>query len=119
MKTIEIKMGKFSYQAGGTTHKGEFNVYQARHGGIMLLMGTAAICLTQQQVNDLAVDCYGLADFDIDAYKNFYEKENQSPSHYFYPSRENNRFCECGRYLTDDCHRRADVKKELTKKIEP
>jgi hypothetical protein len=71
-------MGKFSYQVGDTTYKGDFNIYQARHGGIMLLMGKTAICLTQQQVNDLAIDCYGLAEFDIDAYKSFYENEKQA-----------------------------------------
>jgi len=26
--------------------------------------------------------------------------------HYFSPSKENDRFCECGKYLTDDCHKR-------------
>lgn len=71
-------MGKFSYQIGDTTYKGEFNIYQARHGGIMLLMGKTAACLTQQQVNDLAIDCYGLAEFDVDAYKSFYENEKQA-----------------------------------------
>jgi len=69
------KMGNFSYQVGNSTYKGEFNIYQAKYGGIMLSMGKKAVCLTQQQVNDLSIDCYELAEFDIDAYKNFYEKE--------------------------------------------
>jgi len=68
-------MGKFSYQIGNSTYTGEFNIYQAKHGGIMLSMGKKATCLTQQQVNDLSIDCYGLAEFDIDAYKNFYKNE--------------------------------------------
>jgi hypothetical protein len=71
-------MGKFSYQSGDTTFKGDFNIYQARHGGIMLLMGNTAVCLTQEQVNNLAIDCYSLAEFDFNSYKSFYENERQA-----------------------------------------
>jgi hypothetical protein len=108
-------MGKFSYQSGDTTFKGDFNIYQARHGGIMLLMGNTAVCLTQQQVNDLAITVYELAEFDLDSYKSFYENEKQALnisavnyllSHYFDASPDNDRFCKCGKYLTDDCHKR-------------
>ena len=33
-------MGKFEYQSGDTKFKGAFDIYQARSGAIMLLMGS-------------------------------------------------------------------------------
>jgi len=65
-------MGNFEYESGDTKFKGAFNVYQARNGAIMLLMGTKVSALTYSQINDLNINCYGLADFNHDDFKKYY-----------------------------------------------
>ena len=65
-------MGKFEYESGDTKIKGDFNIYQARSGAIMLLMGTKVSALTYSQINDLDIDCYELKDFNHDDFVNYY-----------------------------------------------
>ena len=65
-------MGKFEYESGATKFKGAFNIYQARNGAIMLLMGTKISALTYSQINDLNINCYELADFNDDAFQKYY-----------------------------------------------
>ena len=38
-------MGKFEYESGNTKFKGAFNIYQARNGAIMLLIGNESFCI--------------------------------------------------------------------------
>lgn len=73
-------MGKYNYKTGDITHKGDFNIYQARHGGIMLLMAKKAVVLTKQQVDDLPINPYELEDFDIDSYNDYYKCAVAKPS---------------------------------------
>ena len=65
-------MGKFEYQSGETTFKGAFNIYQAKSGAIMLLMGTKYTALTYCQINDLNIDCYELSEFNHDDFEHYY-----------------------------------------------
>ena len=65
-------MGKFEYESGATKFKGAFNVYQARNGAIMLLMGAKASALTYSQINDLNINCYELAVFNLDTFQKYY-----------------------------------------------
>lgn len=65
-------MGKFEYESGDIKFKGAFNIYQARSGAIMLLMGTKASALTYSQINDLNINCYQLADFNHDDFSKYY-----------------------------------------------
>jgi hypothetical protein len=65
-------MGKFEYTSGDTKVKGAFNLYQARNGSIMLLMGSKVSALTYSQINDLNINCYQLADFNHDDFSKYY-----------------------------------------------
>ena len=65
-------MGKFEYQSGSTKFKGAFDIYQARSGAIMLLMGSKASELSYSQISDLDIDCYNLEDFNHDDFINYY-----------------------------------------------
>jgi hypothetical protein len=65
-------MGKFEYISGITKFKGAFNIYQARNGSIVLLMGTKHTSLTYSQVNELHIDCYALENFNLDDFKKYY-----------------------------------------------
>jgi hypothetical protein len=65
-------MGKFEYELGDTKFKGAFNIYQARNGAIMLLMGTKVSALTYSQINDLNINCYELTDFNHDDFSKYY-----------------------------------------------
>ena len=65
-------MGKFEYDSGNTIFKGAFNIYQARNGAIMLLMGSKASVLSYSQINELDIDCYELIDFNHDDFVNYY-----------------------------------------------
>jgi hypothetical protein len=71
-------MGKFEYQSGDTKIRGDFNVYQARNGAIILVMGKRFITLTHSQLLDLNLNCYGLLDFDYDSFKDYYKTENNN-----------------------------------------
>jgi len=63
---------KFGYMtASGFVH-GVFNIYQARNGKIILVMGNGLTQLTEQQVKDLYIDVYDLQDFDYEDYKKAY-----------------------------------------------
>ena len=65
-------MGKFEYGSGDTKIKGDFNIYQARNGAIMLLMGSKVSILSYSQINELDIDCYELIDFNHDDFVNYY-----------------------------------------------
>ena len=65
-------MGKFEYQSGNSKFKGYFNIYQARNGAIMLLMGSKVTALSYSQINELDIDCYNLEDFSHDAFVKYY-----------------------------------------------
>ncbi len=65
-------MGKFEYGSGDTKIKGDFNIYQARNGAIMLLMGSKVSKLSYSQINELGIDCYELKDFNHDDFVNYY-----------------------------------------------
>ena len=65
-------MGKFEYKSGDTKFKGAFNIYQARNGAIMLLMGSKVSILSYSQINELDIDCYELIDFNHDDFVNYY-----------------------------------------------
>jgi len=65
-------MGKFEYQSGDSKFKGDFNIYQARSGAIMLLMGSKVSELSYSQINDLDIDCYELKDFNHDDFLKYY-----------------------------------------------
>jgi hypothetical protein len=69
-------MGKFEYKAGVSTFKGAFNIYQARSGAIILLMGTSISALNYSQINDLNIDCYELDNFNHDDFKKYYMSRN-------------------------------------------
>ena len=65
-------MGKFEYESGDTKIKGAFNIYQARNGAIMLLMGSKVTALSYSQINELDIDCYELEDFNYDDFVDYY-----------------------------------------------
>lgn len=67
-------MNKYSYTTGNEKRKGAFNIYQAKNGAIVLVMGTAHTLFTSRQIMDLGIDCHGLADFDVDAFRNHYKE---------------------------------------------
>ena len=59
-----------------TTFKGAFNIYQAKSGAIMLLMGAKHTALTYSQINDLNINCYELSEFNHDDYEHYYLKSS-------------------------------------------
>ena len=65
-------MGKFEYKSGDTKFKGAFDIYQARSGAIMLLMGSKVSELSYSQISELDIDCYNLEDFNHDDFVNYY-----------------------------------------------
>ena len=71
-------MGKFEYETGDIKFKGAFNIYQARNGAIMLLMGTKISALTYSQINELNIDCYELEDFNHDDFHKYYQSGSEN-----------------------------------------
>ena len=68
--------GKYEYYPNHKTKcRGPFNIYQARSGGIILLMGIKFIYLNKNQVEELNINAYELEDFDHNAYLNYYNEE--------------------------------------------
>ena len=65
-------MGKFEYQSGDTKFKGAFDIYQARSGAIILLMGSKFTALSYSQISELDIDCYNLKDFNHDDFVKYY-----------------------------------------------
>jgi len=66
-------MGKYNYKgANSEIVRGAFNVYQACDGSIILLMGNSFTRLTEKQVQDLKIDCYGLKDFCHESFLTYY-----------------------------------------------
>ena len=63
---------KFTYDVKGGSVSGVFNIYQARNGAIMLLMGSKVSKLSYSQINELGIDCYELKDFNHDDFVNYY-----------------------------------------------
>ena len=67
-------MGHFEYETTDGKRKGFFNVYQAKNGAIMLVMGDSLITLSFEQINQLNLCLYDLIDFNVDDYNLFYFK---------------------------------------------
>ena len=65
-------MGKFEYKSGDTKFKGAVNIYQARSGAIMLLMGSKVSALSYSQISELDIDCYNLEDFNHNDFVKYY-----------------------------------------------
>ena len=65
-------MGKYIYESGDIKFKGVFNIYQAKNGAIMLLMGTNYTALTYKQIDDLNINCYQLIDFNHNDFVKYY-----------------------------------------------
>lgn len=65
----------YTYKTRRGRVRGAFNIYQARNGRIYLAMGNRYTELSHQQVHDLMIDVFELADFDYDDYKKAYEQE--------------------------------------------
>lgn len=65
-------MGHYEFESAGIKFKGDFNIYQAKKGAIILLMGTSCIQLSYSQVNNLPIILYSLKDFDHDSFLKFY-----------------------------------------------
>jgi len=63
---------KFTYDVKGGSVSGTFNIYQARNGAIMLLMGSKVSALSYSQINELDINCYELIDFNHDDFVNYY-----------------------------------------------
>jgi hypothetical protein len=66
------KDNKYIYKVDNGTVSGYFNIYQARSGHIMLMMGKGVTQLTERQVMELNIDVYSLMDFDYDDYLKAY-----------------------------------------------
>ena len=70
-------MGKFEYNINEKTKvKGAFNIYQARNGSIILLMGNSPTTLILKQIEDLGISCYDLQDFNQDDFHQYYVLES-------------------------------------------
>ena len=63
---------KYTYDVKGGSVSGTFNIYQARNGAIMLLMGSKVTALSYSQINELDIDCYELEDFNYDDFVDYY-----------------------------------------------
>lgn len=63
----------FQYSTSEGICKGDFAIYQAKSGAIMLMMGTVFTVLTTKQVSDLGISVYYLPDFSHDDYLKYYE----------------------------------------------
>jgi len=65
-------MGNFKYENKNGTTKGAFNIYQAKSGAIMLLMGNVAVPFTLEQIEKLHINCYELDDFHPESFHQYY-----------------------------------------------
>lgn len=64
----------FSYQLASNRHdSGAFNIYQARNGGIYLVMQNYHTLLLQRQVEELHLPISELSDFLLSDYQAFYK----------------------------------------------
>lgn len=50
----------------------KIKLYQAKNGGIYMMVGKCYTELTLKQIEDLYIDCYSLEDFDYDDFKQHY-----------------------------------------------
>lgn len=80
---------QYNYTAGANLFKGNFNIYQAKNGSIILLMNTKITILSKSQINDLSIDCYSLTDFDVDLFNKYYDtayilSDNEIEDHFPY-----------------------------------
>lgn len=55
------------------TNEGAFNIYQARNGGIALVLGDGLTFLTIQNLQDLKIDVTELKDFDTAEFRQYYK----------------------------------------------
>ena len=65
---------RYTYNTKGGFVSGDFNIYQARTGAVMLLMGVAVVKLTFSQINDLGINVYDLIDFDYEDFMKYYNQ---------------------------------------------
>lgn len=70
-KTSNI--GSYKFYSGNMSFKGAFNIYQAKNGSIVLVLGTSHTNLSEKQIKDLSIDVYSLKDFEYDDYIKFYK----------------------------------------------
>lgn len=71
-----MKKGNFyTFNCNTTSGKSEgaFNIYQARNGGIVLLLGDAITFLTIANLHDLRIDVSELNDFGQEDFRNYYD----------------------------------------------
>lgn len=68
-----MKDNQYVYRTDRGKCMGYFNIYQARNGKIMLMMGSKCVSLSIEQVDGLPIDLFSLDDFDQDLYIQAYE----------------------------------------------
>lgn len=71
-----MKKGNFyTFNCNTTSGKSEgaFNIYQARNGGIVLLLGDAITFLTIANLHDLRIDVSELNNFSQEDFRNYYD----------------------------------------------
>lgn len=66
-------VNQFCYQTSIGYARGQFNIYQARNGKIILALANAATELSYNQVTDLNICIYELKEFDYDLFCRAYE----------------------------------------------
>lgn len=71
-----VKTFQYTYDTNKGTHKGFFNIYQAKNGSIQLCMGHINVPLTKEQVDKLPINPYALNDFDQEKYNEYYTEFN-------------------------------------------
>lgn len=64
---------KCSYEIRNGQCKCYFKIYQAVNGSIQLMLGNCTTTLTRQQILDLGIDIFDLADYDHDKFTEFYD----------------------------------------------
>ena len=66
-------MGKYQYTIGKTTYKGDFSIYQAIHGGIVMAMANRFITLSHFQVTSLSINYLEIEDFNHSDFLKYYK----------------------------------------------
>ena len=67
--------GSYKFWSGNVRISGDFQIYQARSGAIIMIMGKVNTTLTLQQINDLGIPCYELDDFCKDSFDHYYRPQ--------------------------------------------
>ena len=66
---------KFFYLTKKGRVKGFFNIYQAKNGGIYLMVGNQCTLLSKEQIEELNIELYSIEEFHYKCFKDFYEEE--------------------------------------------